>query len=405
MLKKATSRFFNRITRNYYDGYNNNKIYLVAVTGGPCAGKTTALMNITENFSMNYKVFSVPEMATIAINGGVNLVPNKPLSERKHLAKQFIKNVISMENYFIEAAKVEKSDVLILCDRGVMDIKAYIEYEAFDEILQELEYTEDQMTSERYDLVCHMVTVADGYEEFYQLKNNRARSETPAQARDLDKTIQEVWMNHQNFRIQSAQSLFDNKIDDIYSAIANLLKMDSSYQMSEKYLQPNDLNIEELQPNETNKASFYEKINYLIHNDGIQSVYIKERINNQGGKVYSHVIRNKIDDNGKKFIKKNKITKEIYDLFMKQKNPYTESLYRKLTSFIDNNENYVILEYYDDLNYTNKVHTILMTEPLINSKRESFKVPSFFTEFIQKNLTGDDKYTSYYIAQRNSINK
>jgi len=91
-----------------------------------------------------------------------------------------------------------------------------------------------------------MVTAADGFEECYQLKNNRARSETPEKARNLDKKIQEVWMKHDNFRILSATKQFDTKIDDIYSVIANLLKTDSSYEMSKKYVLPNDVKIDEI---------------------------------------------------------------------------------------------------------------------------------------------------------------
>ena len=40
---------------------------------------------------------------------------------------------------------------------------------------------------DNYDMVVHMVTAADGKEEFYTLENNEARSETVEQAKELDK--------------------------------------------------------------------------------------------------------------------------------------------------------------------------------------------------------------------------
>ena len=44
----------------------------VAVTGGPCAGKTTAMQKIVDEFTeKGYKVFVVSETATELINGGV----------------------------------------------------------------------------------------------------------------------------------------------------------------------------------------------------------------------------------------------------------------------------------------------------------------------------------------------
>ena len=39
------------------------EIKKIVLTGGPCAGKTTALVKIVEYFSgMGYKVFTVPEV-------------------------------------------------------------------------------------------------------------------------------------------------------------------------------------------------------------------------------------------------------------------------------------------------------------------------------------------------------
>ena len=44
----------------------------IAVTGGPCAGKTTALSRIQRDFShLGYTVLIVPETATLLISGGV----------------------------------------------------------------------------------------------------------------------------------------------------------------------------------------------------------------------------------------------------------------------------------------------------------------------------------------------
>ena len=48
------------------------QITKVVVTGGPCAGKTTAMSWIQNHFTrMGYKVLFVPETATELIGGGV----------------------------------------------------------------------------------------------------------------------------------------------------------------------------------------------------------------------------------------------------------------------------------------------------------------------------------------------
>ena len=47
-----------------------SKITKVVLTGGPCAGKTTALAKVVEHFSnLGYQVYTVPEVPTANIVG------------------------------------------------------------------------------------------------------------------------------------------------------------------------------------------------------------------------------------------------------------------------------------------------------------------------------------------------
>ena len=58
----------------YDDKVNVTRILL---TGGPCAGKTTALAAIKSDLTqLGYKVLEVPEAATILANGGADCVPS-----------------------------------------------------------------------------------------------------------------------------------------------------------------------------------------------------------------------------------------------------------------------------------------------------------------------------------------
>ena len=56
-----------------------NDIKKIVLTGGPCAGKTTALVRILEHFtSLGYKVFTLPEIPTMMSTAGMNyLTDNK----------------------------------------------------------------------------------------------------------------------------------------------------------------------------------------------------------------------------------------------------------------------------------------------------------------------------------------
>lgn len=61
------------------DASDNNKnkimntIKKIVLTGGPCAGKTTALVKIIDHFSgLGYKVFTIPEVPTMFTQAGMN---------------------------------------------------------------------------------------------------------------------------------------------------------------------------------------------------------------------------------------------------------------------------------------------------------------------------------------------
>ena len=45
----------------------------IVLTGGPCAGKTTALVKIIDHFSsMGFKVFTIPEVPTLFAQSGMD---------------------------------------------------------------------------------------------------------------------------------------------------------------------------------------------------------------------------------------------------------------------------------------------------------------------------------------------
>ena len=152
------------------------RMYKVVITGGPCAGKTTAMSWIQNHFSrMGYTVLFVPETATELISGGV-----APWTCGTNLDYQKcqVKLQLVKEQLFEQAAKtMNKEKILIVCDRGFMDNKAYMNDEEFDEALASVGGTLSELR-DQYDAVFHLVTAAKGAEEFYTLENNAARYET-----------------------------------------------------------------------------------------------------------------------------------------------------------------------------------------------------------------------------------
>lgn len=74
---------------------------------------------------------------------------------------------MDLEKYFETIAKIQKKDVIIVCDRGIMDNFAYCSEDVKKKILEETGWSLNYVCNQRYDLVIHLVTAAKGAEKFY----------------------------------------------------------------------------------------------------------------------------------------------------------------------------------------------------------------------------------------------
>ena len=103
-----------------------------------------------------------------------------------------------------------------------MDSKIYVTEEDFKELFKEFKLTESAVLS-RYDAIIHLVTAADGAEEYYTLENNEARSENAEEARILDKRTLNNWVGHNDIRIIDNSTNFDKKLDRVMENIYSLI--------------------------------------------------------------------------------------------------------------------------------------------------------------------------------------
>ena len=104
---------------------NEKQIRKICITGGPCAGKSTALSWIQAEYAKKgYAVIFVPESATELILAGISSIT---VNSDIEFQSALLKNQLTKEKLFEEVARKMPNDkVLIVCDRGTMDGKAYI---------------------------------------------------------------------------------------------------------------------------------------------------------------------------------------------------------------------------------------------------------------------------------------
>ena len=210
------------------------EITKIVITGGPCAGKSTAMSHIQNTFAqMGYAVLFVPETATELITGGAApwLCRTNEDYQKCQLRLQLDK-----EKVFAQAAAVMKAEkVLIVCDRGAPDNKAYMTEEEFSRVLTYLGTNEIELR-DGYDAVFHLVTAAKGAAEFYTTANNAARTETPEAAAALDDKLIAAWTGHPHLRVIDNSVSFEEKMKRLMAEISSFLGEPEPYEIERKFL-------------------------------------------------------------------------------------------------------------------------------------------------------------------------
>lgn len=236
MLKKISILFNIPIEKLLQIKENDEKkiITKIVITGGPCAGKTTAMSWIQNAFTdLGYHVIFVPECATELINAGISGTTCKDVEsfQRSLMSLQIIR-----ENIYEKAAHDIKEDkVLIVCDRGTMDSKAYLTNLEFASVLNNLNKNEIELR-DNYDAIFHLVTAAKGAQEFYTTENNSARTETIEEAIIADDKLIEAWTGHPHFRVIDNSTSFEEKMRKLLVEISNFLGEPEPYEIERKFL-------------------------------------------------------------------------------------------------------------------------------------------------------------------------
>merc|ERR1719201_1363827 len=115
--------------------YNCHRIVM---TGGPCAGKTTAMRVIRERLEdRNIRVFVAPEASSLLFTAGAQIKdlgsPESVLRFQVNLARV----QLALEDRIGELADA-KAPAVLLCDRGLLDGKAYCDAATWGHVMEEL---------------------------------------------------------------------------------------------------------------------------------------------------------------------------------------------------------------------------------------------------------------------------
>lgn len=172
---------------------------LVALTGGPGAGKTAVLEVIRKNFCDHVVV--LPEAASILFRGGFPR-RNEPWG-RKALQRAIYHVQCQLEQMMLD----EGHTALILCDRGTIDGLAYWP-DGPAAFWQEFGTSPDEQYA-RYAAVIHLrsPTLKQGYNH-----QNPRRIESAQEAAHIDELIHHAWKAHPKYDVVESSENFMQKL-------------------------------------------------------------------------------------------------------------------------------------------------------------------------------------------------
>lgn len=355
----------------------------IVLTGGPCAGKTTALVKIMEYFSSRgFKVFTIPEIPTIFLQAGMDyLTKNEQWFYEGE--KDTLKSQLAFEDYFSAMAQTIDKPVVIVCDRGALDISTYLPHEMWEKITNLCNVTNQQLL-DRYDAVLHLVSAADGAEQYYNTTTNEVRTEGIDKARMLDRKVVQAWTGHPHLRVINNHDNFDTKINRVLKEISSVLSLPQPITEERKYIvKVNGGNI----PNTVNSEIWQ---TYLVSEPGSE-VRLRRRMWEKGKFINVHTTKRRVNEN-EEIETERQVSNALSESLLTQADPYRHTIHKRRTTFIYEGQYFELDEYLD------RLQGLVILETKGMAEGETVKLPGNVE--IVKDITGDKNYYNYNLSLR-----
>ncbi len=361
------------------------QVKTIVLTGGPCSGKTTGLSTIEQELSnRGYYVMIVPETATELISTGIRPFGNSlDILQFQYVVfeKQLQKEKL-YRNVAYNMLPAEK--IVIVHDRGIIDNKSYVSQKQFEEILSHFS-TNEVEARDRYDAVFHLVTAADGAEQYYTLANNNARTETPEEAINLDRRGISNWTGHCHLRVIDNSTDFQRKMDRLMNEIYSFLGEPVPLEIERKYL---------IQMPSLKILSKYTTITvvdivqmYLKASNGVER-RIRQR--GQDGN-FSYYLTEKREVNSLKRVEvEKKISEKEYLRYLSEVDSSTSPITKKRVCFVYDKQYFEIdmFDFSDDL---------ALLEIELTSENSTVRIPTFIK--VVKEVTDNPNFRNYNLAK------
>lgn len=360
------------------------RITKIVITGGPCSGKTSSLKFLKDELSKRgYNAIIINESATEIMSNGID---TKACNSEIEFQKSVLSLQLLKEKFYDDVCKkLSYKDVVIICDRGLMDGKAYLSKNDYKLFLNQIGISEVELR-DNYDAVFHLTTTANGKENFYGAETNSSRREKSVKEAEVsDAKTLAAWTGTPHLRIIGNQTNFDEKRNQLLNEILGFLGDPEPLEIERKFL------IEK--PNEKLLLSqpACEKVE-------IEQVYLKTKANEtrrirmrglNGHYVYFLTTKKKITGMKRIEIEK-RISKEEYENYLKEADPNL-AVIKKSRYCLASNGKYFEIDIFPFVKNTAFLEIELLSE------KEKFEIPKFIK--VIKEVTYDSAFSNRSLAK------
>lgn len=181
-----------------FESVNTGGVKIVVITGGPVAGKSTAVEHLKTILSGT--VVAVPEVATTLLSGGYPM-PGRDLDWTQEWQDSFQDAVFHVQNSAERAAVIavrQRGRGLVVADRGLLDGAAYFKG-GRQEFAEHFGVDIDE-TMASYDAVVHLESLAvRGSVTWEELRSNNPSRFRPYEAvLAFEDGVRDAWDGHPN---------------------------------------------------------------------------------------------------------------------------------------------------------------------------------------------------------------
>lgn len=382
------------------------RIPLIALTGGPCAGKSSAMAYLADNLAdIGVTAVIAQEQATNYFVSGIAVPDLITAGTIGDFQSVLARAIMREEDGKREAAALMPGEQkVILCDRGILDNAAYVDEQFFAVLLHELGMSREEALA-RYDAVFHLVTAADGAPEHYNL-DNEARSETPEEARELDRRTYNAWSGHEHLTIVANvdtagnQMAFDAKLHKLYRGICHALGIPAPVEIERKFLmRPSVIGALHAAASEARAVDIRQA--YLEQNDNGTERRIRARMQPDGsladrGNTYSYTEKRQISDLVRNESSRMISLREYVTYEQEERDQGRDILRKRRYNFVDGYT-------YFHLDVFSNRAGLVQLEVEFTDKSEELILPDWLLAHVVREVTEDADFKNANIALTNPI--